>query len=188
LQWLRDPSEINWDNLDNVRREANRYFRNIKREHLKDKINELAMNSKNKNIRDLYRGINEFKRSYQQRNNLVKDENGDLLADSHNILNYFSQLLNVHDVSDVGQIEVHMAEPLVPGSSHLEVKIATAKVKKYKSPASDQIPAELIQAGGKMLLSTIHKLINSVWNKEELPDQWKEHIIVLVHKKGYKTD
>jgi hypothetical protein len=45
------------------------------------------MNSKNKNIRDLYRGINEFKRGNQPRNNLVKDENGDLLADSHNILN-----------------------------------------------------------------------------------------------------
>jgi hypothetical protein len=34
----------------------------------------------------------------------------------------------------------------------------------------------------------IHKLINSVWNKEELPDQWKESIIVPVHKKGDKTD
>jgi hypothetical protein len=57
-------------------------------------------NSKNKNIRDLYRGINEFKRSYQLQSNLVKDENGDLLADSDNIFNrwknYFSQLLNVH--------------------------------------------------------------------------------------------
>jgi hypothetical protein len=78
LQWLQDPSEINWDNLNNVRREASIYFRNRKREHLKDKINELARNSKNKNIRDLYRGINEFKRGYQLRNDLVKYENGDL--------------------------------------------------------------------------------------------------------------
>jgi hypothetical protein len=53
----------------------------------KDKINELAMNSKNKNIRGLYRGINELKRGNQPKNNLVKDENGVLLADSHNILN-----------------------------------------------------------------------------------------------------
>jgi hypothetical protein len=44
LQWLHDPSEINGDNLNNVRREASRYFRNKKREYLKDKINELAMN------------------------------------------------------------------------------------------------------------------------------------------------
>jgi hypothetical protein len=52
----------------------------------------------------------------------------------------------VHNVSDVRQIEVHMAEPLVPGPSHLEVEIAIAKLKKYKSPGSDHILAELIQA------------------------------------------
>jgi hypothetical protein len=54
---------------------------------------------------------------------------------------------------------VHTPEPLVPGPSHLEVEIAVAKLKKYKSPGSDQIPAELIQ-GGEILLSAIHKLIN----------------------------
>jgi hypothetical protein len=53
LQWLQDPSEINGDNLKNVRREASRYFRGKKREYLKEKINELATNTKNKNIRDL---------------------------------------------------------------------------------------------------------------------------------------
>jgi hypothetical protein len=122
----------------------------------------------------------------------VKDENGHLLADSHNILNrwknYFSQLLNVRKVSDVRQIEVHMTELLVPGPSRLEVEIAIGKLKKYKLPGSDRILAELIQAGGEMLLSAIHKLINSIWNKEELPDQWKESIIVPIHEKGVKTD
>jgi hypothetical protein len=39
---------------------------------------------------------------------------------------YFSQLLNVHNVSDVRQIEIHTSEPLVPGPSHLEVEIAIA--------------------------------------------------------------
>jgi hypothetical protein len=46
----------------------------------------------------------------------------------------------------------------------------------------------MIQAGGKILLSAIHKLINSVWNKEELPDQWKESVIVPLQMKGDKTD
>jgi hypothetical protein len=55
---LQDPSEINGDNLNNVRREARRHFKYKRKDYLKDKINELAMNSKNKNIRDLYRGIN----------------------------------------------------------------------------------------------------------------------------------
>jgi hypothetical protein len=83
---------------------------------------------------------------------------------------------------------VHAAELLVPGPSRLEAEIAIAMLKKYKSPSSEQIPAELIQAKGKILLSAIHKLINSVWNKEELPVQWKESIIAPIHKKGDKTD
>jgi hypothetical protein len=44
--------------------------------------------------------------------------------------------------------------------------------------------AELIQGGGETLVSVIHKLIHSIWNKEEMSDQWKESIIVPIHKKG----
>jgi hypothetical protein len=61
----------------------------------------------------------------------VKDENGDLLADSHKILNrwkkYFAQLLIAYRASDIRQIEIHTSEPLVPNSSHSEVKTAIAK-------------------------------------------------------------
>jgi hypothetical protein len=55
-------------------------------------------------------------------------------------------------------------------------------------PGNDQIPAELIQAGGELLHSEVHELINSISNMENLPDQWKESIIVPVHKKGDKTN
>jgi hypothetical protein len=89
--WLQYPSEINGDNLNNTRCEASRKFGNEMQEYLKDKINELATNSKNKNI-------GEFRRGYQPRSNLVMDETGYLLANSHNNLSrlnkYFSQLLN----------------------------------------------------------------------------------------------
>jgi hypothetical protein len=53
---------VNGDNLSDVRWEASRHFRNKKRECLKEKINKLESNSKNKNITDLHRGINEFKK------------------------------------------------------------------------------------------------------------------------------
>jgi hypothetical protein len=111
--------------LNNVRCAANRYFRNKKKEYPKDKINELG-------------------------------ENGDLLSDFNDILNRwkncFPHLLNVHNVSDVGQREVHTAEPLVPGSGCLEFEITIANLKEYKSPGSDHISTELFQAGGETLL------------------------------------
>jgi hypothetical protein len=84
LQWLQDPSEANEDKLSDVRREASRHFRNEKREYLKDKINELESNSRNKNIRDLYRGINEVKKGYEPRTNLVKDEGRPTCGSSQN--------------------------------------------------------------------------------------------------------
>jgi hypothetical protein len=84
---LDNPSETNGDNLNHIRHDASRHFRKRKREYMKYKMDKLATNNKNKNIKDLYRGINEFKRGYQPRSNLVKDKNSDLLADSHNILN-----------------------------------------------------------------------------------------------------
>jgi hypothetical protein len=55
-----------------------------------------------------------------------------------------SQLLNVHGVRDVRQIEIHTVEPLVPRISLFEVEVAIPKLKRFKSPGSDQIPAELI--------------------------------------------
>jgi hypothetical protein len=61
-------------------------------------------------------------------------------------------------------------------------------LKKYKSPGSGQIPAELILAWSETSLCAIHKVINSIWNKEELADQRKESITVPIHKKGNKTD
>jgi hypothetical protein len=71
----------------------------------------------------------------------INDENGYLFGDSHSNLNrwknYFSKLLSVHNVSNIRQIEVHTAGPLVPGPSHLEFEIAIAKLKKYKSTGSD---------------------------------------------------
>jgi hypothetical protein len=94
----------------------------------------------------------------------------------------------LRNVSDVRQIEVYTTEPLVLGLSHLEVEIANAKLRKYKSPGNDEISTELIQSGGEILLSAIHKLINSFWNKEELPDEWKEPLIVPIQQKGDKTD
>jgi hypothetical protein len=70
------------------------------------------------------------------------------------------------------------------------VETATGKLKSYKSPGSDQIPAELIKAGGggEILRSEIHKIIRSIWNKEELPQQWEDSVSVLIHKECDKTD
>ena len=99
----------------------------------------------------MYKGSNDFKKGHKPRTNILKDENGDMVADSHSVSsrwrNYFSQLLNVRGVNDVRQREIHTAEPLVPEQSAFETELATENLKRHKSPAIDQIPAELIKQG-----------------------------------------
>jgi hypothetical protein len=111
--------------MNKVRRDASRHFRNKKKVYLKAKIEDLETNSKINIIRDLYKGINDFKKGYQPRTVIVKDERGDLVVDPHSIMarwrNSFSQILNVHGVSDVRQAQIHTVEPLVPEPSFLEV-------------------------------------------------------------------
>jgi hypothetical protein len=81
------------------------------------KINVLQSKSKNKNMRKLYRDINECTISYQPRTNMVKGKIGDLLTDPQKILNrlknYFCQMLTVHGACGVRQAEMHTAEPFV---------------------------------------------------------------------------
>ena len=78
---------------------------------------------------------------------------------------------SLHGVSDVGQTEIHTAKPLVLEPSAFEVEMGIEKLKRYISPGIDQIPAVIIKAGGRTIRSKIHKIINSIWNKEELPEE-----------------
>jgi len=99
MQWLHDPNKRNADNLNAVRREASRHFRNKRKGYLKAKVNELETNSKIKCIRDSYRSNSDFKTGYQPRFNMVRDEKGGLVTDCHSILvrwrTHFSQLFSV---------------------------------------------------------------------------------------------
>jgi hypothetical protein len=64
VQWVQDQNQGNVDNLNNAKRADSRHLMNKKKEYLKAKIDELETNSKIKNIRDWYSGINGFKKGY----------------------------------------------------------------------------------------------------------------------------
>ena len=182
MQWIQDPRESNVDNLNNVRREASRHFRNKKKGYLKAKTEELETNNRIQNIGDLYMGINDFKKGYQPRTNTARDKKDDLVADSRSIFvrrtKYFSLLLNVLGVIDVRQTDIITAEPPVPKPSASEIELDIEKLKIHKSPGIDQISAELINSyptafpyGNGMVLhfyqqqessttKTVHKVIN----------------------------
>ena len=137
-------------------------------------FNELETNSKAKNVRDLYRSINDFKKGYQHKTNIVKDEKGDFLINSHSILSRW-RTISVRSWMYMGlmMLDRHKVESLVPELSVFEFLDGCWKAKRHKSPIIDQIPAELIKAGVGQF-----DVINSIWNKEELPEEWRESLIV----------
>jgi hypothetical protein len=83
---------------------------------------------------------------------VVKNERGYLLADPKKKINrwknYLCQLLNVQGPGGIRQTEIHTEELFVPEPSAAEVEGAIRRMKRYKAQGSDQIPAELILAGG----------------------------------------
>jgi len=115
-----------------------------------------------------------------------------LVADSHSILvrwrDHFSQLLNIQRENVVKQRDIHTAEPLVPELSAFDVAMGIGNLKRHKSPGIDYISAELIKTGGRRIRSEIHKLIKSIWHKEELLEECKKSFNVPIYKKGGKTD
>ena len=76
----------------------------------------------------------------------------------------------------------------MPKPSAFEVELATDKLKSHISPGSDQIQVELMKAGSRIMRYEIQQFIISIWSKEELPEEWKELIIVHTYKKCDKTD
>jgi hypothetical protein len=82
---------------------------------------------------------------------------------------------------------MHTTEPLVLEPSSLEVEIAIENLKRYKLPGTDKMLAEMIEARGNTLHSEIHIVINSILNREEWPQQWKESVIPI-YEKDDKTD
>ena len=93
-----------------------------------------------------------------------------------------------HGVNGVRQAEIHAAEPLLPEPRSSEVELAIENLKGHKSPSINQIPTEFIKARGKIIRCKFHKHIISIWQKAELPEEWKESIIVPIYKKGNKIN
>jgi hypothetical protein len=81
------------------------------------------------------------------------------------------QILNGHAVNKNRQNKMHTGGLFVSKPSFADGEIAIENLEKYKSPG-DQMSAEIIKATSTTLSSKIHKLIHSVWNKEELSQQW----------------
>ena len=157
MHWLQDPNQSSVGDLNNVRREASRYFRNKKKKYLKAKIDELETGSKIRNIRDLYMVISDLRRRVaslelmQQRMRRViglQTPTVFWLGGGTSSVNS----LSIHGVRRQKYIQLsHQGLSRVPLSLRWLLKS-----QKDKSPGISEIPPELVKVGGWTIRSEIH--------------------------------
>ena len=123
---------------------------------------------------------------------MCRATDGSLLTGKQNVLGrfkeHFNALLNgltyeaneddFNFLNDDGrQVDVPTLE---------EVEQAVSLLKNNRTPSSDNIPEELLKHGGEKLAKVMHEIVFETWNKEAMPDEWLEGVIVPLHKKGDK--
>jgi len=137
----------------------------------------------------LYRDINNLRRDFKTRLAVCKSKNGDIITETGDILNrwkdHFHELLNSTEQDKGPSITQDYKDTNEEDSAPtVEVEVAVQKLKNYKAPGTDNIPAELFRYGGKELVKHLHTIIKDIWQKEKMPTEWNVSIICPIHKKG----
>lgn len=174
------------------RKTTKKLLRKKKREHMMDKLKQIEQENVMNNIRNFYQLTKQQRHGYQSKINIIKDKDGRTLTGTQQIKErwkeYFSELLNVQQDRVIEEEELATAEVEDIEPSFEEMEFAIKRLKNGKSPGSDGIACEFIKKGGHELKTEIHTLIVKCWRQEKIPNQWKEALIIPLHKKNDKTD
>ena len=146
---------------------------------------------KHNNIRKMYQTVNQFKKGSQHKFSIItnKKENWQWIQRREqkygkNILtNYWTQKKQRELIKkgnkEISEVEVEVEEPFIEG-----VKEAIRNLKNNKAAGTDGIHPELIKYGWNKLLNRMYELVRQILEEERIPEEWKETIIVPIHKRG----
>ena len=141
--------------------------------------------------RAVFDGIRKITEAQAPRVSVVKDKQGKLLTGPDQVkerwAEHFSELYNPHTVTDstvLSELPVNTGrDRSAPLLLKEEVEAAIAKLKRNKSPGAGKITAEEILAAGQQGVDTMYDLCRKMWEEEEVPNGWKQSVIVAVFKK-----
>ena len=141
------------------------------------------------NNKKAYQLVKDLTSSKQGHTTTIQDKNGKRLTEDRDILNrwteYCSELYN-HKVK--GDPEVLKHPPVTNIDSHPilreEVEAAVKSLKPGKSAGVDNIPAELLQAGGETMIDVLLNICNKIWQTGEWPTPWTQSLVIALPKKG----
>lgn len=178
--------------LKRTRDVARKTFRKAKREYENSQLQRLEEQFDQRENRKFFRGINAKRRGYQERVEVCKNRDGQIIAEREAVLDrwaeYFEELLNQSLPTQGGEEEwlEQGANDRVKPPTLEEVHEAIAALKNNKAPGRDNICAEQLKYGGSDLAEAIYRLIRKIWETEKMPDDWSEGVICPLFKKGDK--
>lgn len=195
LKMLQEATQETKNLYEQQRRKTKTLLRRKKREYYENLLKQIEEDHKNNEIRNLYKGVKKERRGYQSRPICCKDKEGQIIAGEEEVLHrwkeYFDQLLNGNgemEKETKEQISNMDQENIIQAPSTEDIKEIIKKLKNNKSPGEDNIPVELFKYGGQNLINQFQKLLQRIWEREEMPREWTGAIICPIHKKGDKRE
>ena len=136
-----------------------------------------------------YHLVKDLTSEKQGRSSTIQEKSGKCLTEEKEILSrwteYCSELYNYESCGDNAVLDCSQPpeEDLQPILRE-EVETAVASLKKGKSAGVDNIPAELVQAGGETMIDVLTEICNRIWRTGEWPTPWTQSLIITLPKKG----
>ena len=156
---------------------------------IEDKCQEIEENLRQNNSKKAYQLVKELTRAKQERTITIQDKTGKCLTEEQDILKRWTEYCSeLYSHGATGDPEVLNVPPTTNNDNHPilreEVEAAVKSLKKGKSAGADNIPAELVQAGGEAMITALTNICNKIWQTGEWPTPWTQSLIITLPKKG----
>ncbi|KAL4113249.1 hypothetical protein QTP88_016908 [Uroleucon formosanum] len=186
MKVLHEPNEDNKRLLALKQREVKKVIRSNKRLWEKERIQNME-NNRNSHSKIYFRKANEGRHGYKPRPNVMRKSDGTLLTGNKEITcefkDMFAKLLNQSIINIIAN-ELTTVKQLLEAPSKNELEMGLNMLKNGKAPGVDEIVSECLKKGGPCLLDQLLKLINIIWEQEEIPESWRVSVLCPVFKKG----
>ena len=154
-----------------------------------EQCSDIESSLKNNNSKKAYQIVKKLTNTTQGRTTTIQDKTGKCLMEEQDILNRWTEYCSeLYNYPTTGNPEVLNVPPSTDTEAHpilpAEIEVAMKALKKGKSAGVDNIPGELIQAGGQPLVTALTTICNKIWDTGEWPTQWTQSLVITLPKKG----
>ncbi|KAI5731310.1 hypothetical protein M8J77_008047 [Diaphorina citri] len=194
-KWHSTKDNSEWEAFKKQRATTAKVIRTTKRNFEKNQLVQLDEDFRRNNTRSFYSTFKEKLQKYESPNLCFKNEEGKLALNNEDnceiLAKYFEKLLNCEEPKNkFPRVIPSLRNPDSDPPTVEEINLIIKNLKNNKAPGEDAIIAELWKNSGRNAVEKLQRLLVNVWiwNREELPEDWKAALIHPIFKKGDKTD